>query len=200
MVEFSPVLVTRFVSVQGVPPVDVPTVVRRAAVPMGTPLAKVDTRAIALRVIATPALAEVTVTRWWPSTIVISARQRVPVLAVRDPQGQVQVVDSGGDAYATVSAPPQGVPLVSTAESPPSVESLRAVVSVLQALPSARRGLVTDVTVQGPNMVTFRLGAVTVMWGGASEPELKVQVMTALLRLKGAGTIDVSAPHNPVTR
>jgi hypothetical protein len=49
-------------------------------------------------------------------------------------------------------------------------------------------------------MVTLQLGAVTVVWGGGSEPELKVKVMTALLRHRHAGTIDVSAPRTPVTR
>jgi cell division protein FtsQ len=200
MVEFSPVLVTHSVRVEGVPVGEVSTIVGRAAVPMGTPLAKVDTLAIARRVIATRTLAEVTVSRSWPSTIVISARLRVPVLAVKDPQGQVQVVDSQGDAYAIVSAPPKGVPLISTVESPPSKESLRAAISVLQALPSGQRSAVTDVAVLGANMVTFKLGAVSVVWGGESEPELKVKVMTDLLRQKGVGTIDVSAPHTPATR
>jgi cell division protein FtsQ len=200
MVEFGPVLVTRSVRVQGVPLGEVSNIVSRAGVPMGTPLAKVDTLAIARRVIATPTLAEVTVSRSWPSTVVISASPRVPVLAVTDPQGHVQVVDSQGDPYATVSAPPKGVPLINTVESPPSKESMRAAISVLQSLPSGQRGAVTDVAVLGANMVTFKLGAVSVVWGGASEPQLKVEVMTALLRVKGVGTIDVSAPNSPVTR
>jgi cell division protein FtsQ len=196
----SPLLVTRSVRVEGVPAGQVSTIVGRAAVPMGTPMAKVDTLAIARRVIATPSLAKVTVSRSWPATIVISASVRVPVLAVTDPQGQVQVVDSQGEAYATVSAPPKGVPLITTVESPPSKESMAAAISVLQALPSGQRGAVTGVAVWGPNMVTFKLGNVSVVWGGASEPELKVKVMTALLRVKGVGTIDVSAPHTPATR
>jgi hypothetical protein len=56
------------------------------------------------------------------------------------------------------------------------------------------------VTVLGPNMVTLRLGGVKVVWGGASEPELKVKVMTALLKQKDVETIDVSAPRTPVIR
>lgn len=200
MVYFSPVLVAHSVRVRGVQAGDVSNIVGRAAVPMGTPLAKVDTLAIARRVIATATLAEVTVSRSWPSTIVISVSQRVPVLAVRDPQGQVQVVDSQGVAYATVSAPPKGVPLIKTVENPSSKESLRAALSVLQMLSSAQRGQVTDVTVLGPNMVTLKLGAVNVVWGGASEPALKVKVMTDLLRRKGVVTIDVSAPHTPAVR
>jgi len=200
LVEFSPVLVAHSVRVEGVPPGDVSNIVGRAAVPIGTPLAKVDTRAIARRVIATVTLAEVTVSRSWPSTIVISASPRVPVLAVKNPQGQVQVVDSQGVAYATVSAPPKGVPLVNTVDDQSSKESMRAAMTVLQALSAGQRDRVTKVTVSGPNMVTLKLGAVTVVWGGASEPELKVKVMTVLLRQKDVRTIDVSAPRSPALR
>ena len=200
LVEFSPVLVTRSVRVEGVPSGVVSTIVGRAAVPMGTPLAKVDTRAISRKVIVMAALAEVTVSRSYPGTILIRATLRVPALAVKDPQGQVQVVDAQGVAYATVSAAPKGVPLIDTVESPPSMESMRAAMTVLRALSPGQRGKVTNVTVLGPNMVTFKLGPVTVVWGGASEPELKVKVMTALLMQKGVGTIDVSAPRTPVIR
>ncbi len=200
LVEFSPVLVTKSVRVEGVPPGDVSDIVGRAAVPMGTPLARVDTRAIARRVILMAALAEVTVSRSYPSTILISASLRVPVLAVKNPQGQVQVVDSQGVAYAIVSAAPKGVPLIDTVENPSSMESLRAAMTVLRALSPSQRAQVTNVTVVGPNMVTLKLGAVTVVWGGASEPELKVKVMTALLRQKDVRTVDVSAPRTPVIR
>lgn len=200
LVELSPVLVARSVRVEGVSPAIAATISSRAAVPIGTPLARVDTAAIADRVLAAGTLAEVTVSRSWPSTIVITASPRVPVLAVKNPQGQLQVVDAQGVAYATVSAPPKGVPLINSEENPPSKDSMRAGITVLQALSTDQRRRVTNVTVSGANMVTLRLGAVTVVWGGASEPELKVKVMTALLRQNRTGTIDVSAPRTPVTR
>jgi cell division protein FtsQ len=200
LVELSPVLVTRSVRVEGVPKGVASDMVSRAAVPMGTPLAKIDTEAIAERVIETPALAGVTVSRSYPHTILISASLRVPVLAVKDPQGHVEVVDSKGVAFATVSAAPKGVPLIDAVENPPSIESLRAAMTVLRALSPGQRKQVTDVKVLGPNMVTLKLGAVTVVWGGASEPELKVKVMTALLRQKDVATVDVSAPRTPVIR
>ncbi|MBC7558012.1 MAG: cell division protein FtsQ [Dermatophilaceae bacterium] len=200
LVEVSPVLVARTVRVEGVPERDVAGIVGRAAVPMGTPLAKVDTLAIARRVILTASLAEVTVSRSWPSTVLIAAIPRVPVLAVKNPQGQVKVVDSQGVAYATVARPPNGVPLIDTVEDPSSLESMRAAMTVLRALSAGQRDKVTRVTVVGPNMVTLKLGGVTVVWGGESEPDLKVKVMTALLRQKGVATIDVSAPRTPVIR
>jgi cell division protein FtsQ len=200
LVELSPVLAVRSVRVEGVPNGAVADITRRADVVMGTPLAQLDTEAITRRVIASATLAEVTVSRSWPSTIVISASPRVPFLAVRNPQGQVQVVDSEGVAYATVRSSPRGVPLIDTVENPPSRDSLRAGIAVLQALSAYQRAGVSNVTVSGANLVTLKLRRVTVVWGGASEPELKVKVMTALLRLKGVRTIDVSAPRTPVTR
>jgi cell division protein FtsQ len=200
LVEYSPVLVAKTVRVEGLPPGEVAAIVGRAAVPLGTPLVKIDTSAIARRVVGAATLAEVTVSRSYPGTILITARRRVPVLAVKNPQGQVQVVDSEGVAYATVTEVPKGVPLVNTVESPASLESMRAAMVVLKALSSGQRGQVTDVTVMGPNMVTLKLGDVKVVWGGASQPELKVKVMTALLRQKDVGTIDVSAPRAPVVR
>jgi cell division protein FtsQ len=176
LVELSPVLAARSVRVEGVPRSVVTDITRRAAVPLGTPLARVDMAAIAGRVIASATLAEVSVSRSWPNTIVISASPRVPVLAVKNPQGQVQVVDAHGVAYATVKAPPRGVPLINTIENPPSKDSLRAGITVLQALSSSQRTRVSNVTVSGANLVTLRLGAVTVAWGGGSEAELKVKV------------------------
>jgi cell division protein FtsQ len=149
LVQLSPVLAARTVKVEGVPPGAVKDLTVRADVPLGTPMARVDTAAIARRVIAIPNLAEVTVTRSWPSTIVISATPRVPVLAVRNLQGQLQIVDAHGVAYATVSAPPEGVPLVDTVENPPSQDSLRAGITVLQALSSGQRARVTNVTGSG---------------------------------------------------
>lgn len=200
LVQLSPVLVTRSVRVEGVPPSAVSEITRRAAVPMGTPMARVDTAAIAQRVMATATLAEVSVGLSWPSTVVITASPRVPVLAVKNSQGQVKVVDAQGVAYATVKAPPKGVPLINTVANPPTRDSLRAGITVLRALPSDQRQRVTNVIVSGANMVTLKLGAVTVVWGGASEPELKVKVLSALLRHKGLAMIDVSAPATPVTR
>jgi cell division protein FtsQ len=71
---------------------------------------------------------------------------------------------------------------------------------VLEAMSGRQRDRVTDVRVSTANLVTLKLGTVTVVWGGASEPQLKVKVMTALLGQKDVRTVDVSAPRTPITR
>ena len=200
LVEISPVLAARTVRVEGVPAGAVAGIRDRADVPVGTPLARLDTDAIAQRVIEAGTLAEVTVARSWPRTVVIRASLRQPVVAFRNSQGQVKVADKDGVVYATVSTAPRGVPVITATSGAPDRDALVAAISVLDALSKDQRHTVTDISVSSANLVTLKLGKVTVVWGGASEPQLKVEVMTVLLGQKGVRTIDVSAPRTPVTR
>jgi cell division protein FtsQ len=200
LVELSPVLAARTVRVEGVPAGAAADIRRRAEVPVGTPLARVDTEAIAQRVIESGTLAEVSVARSWPRTIVIAASLRKPVLAFTNPQGQVKVADKNGVVYATVRTAPKGVPVITAASGAPDRGALLAAISVLEAMSGRQRDRVTDVRVSTANLVTLKLGTVTVVWGGASEPQLKVKVMTALLGQKDVRTVDVSAPRTPITR
>jgi cell division protein FtsQ len=199
-VGFSPLLAVREVEVVGVPRSEVAAIRDLAAVPIGRPLARVDGAAVASRVAERATLADVSIERSWPSTLVIHASPRVPVLAVKNPQGQLQVVDADGVAYAQVSAPPKGVPVVAAATAQGlSRDALRAAVSVVRVLPAQLQHRVTAVTVSGADLVTMKVGRTTVTWGGVDQPEKKLAILTALL--KGAPKeIDVSAPDTPVTR
>ena len=200
VVGFSPVLAVRSVEVVGVPDGEVAAIKAMARVPLGEPLARVDSAAVAARVAARATVADVSIERSWPSTLVIHASPRQPFLVVKNPQGQLQVVDETGMAYAQVSTPPRGVPTVNAATTAAlSRDALAAAVSVLKALPAATQKRVTNITVSSANLVTLRIGRTSVVWGGVDEPERKVAIMTALLRSRPA-LIDVSAPSTPVTR
>ena len=200
VVGFSPVLGVRSVEVIGVPESEVPAIRTLAKVPMGEPLIRVDQHAVADRVAEIATLADVSIERSWPSTLVIHASPRVPFLVVRNPQGQLQVVDEGGVAYAQVTAAPRGVPTVNAA-SPQALsrDALAAAVSVVKALPDRLQRRVSNVTVSSANLVTMRIGATSVVWGGIDRPQDKLAIMTVLLRGSPA-VIDVSAPDTPVTR
>jgi cell division protein FtsQ len=199
-VGFSPLLAVRKVEVVGVPEAQVAAITRLAQVPIGEPLARVDRAAVAARVAELATLADVSIERSWPSTLVIHAEPRVPFLVVQNPQGQLQVVDETGVAYAQVSSPPRGVPVVYAASAAAlSRDALAAAVSVVKVLPADLQRRVAKVTVSSANLVTLRIGRTDVVWGGIDAPERKLAIMTALL--KGSPrTIDVSAPDTPVTR
>jgi cell division protein FtsQ len=134
-----------------------------------------------------------------PSTVVVSVQRKVPVLAVKNPQGQLQVVDATGVPYETVSALPAGVAQVNATSEAPDPEGLRAAISILQLLPAGERAEVSGVTVTSADLVTLQLGDVSVVWGGQADGAKKLTVLQALLPTHPA-VIDVSAPDTPVTR
>ena len=200
VVAFSPVLAVRQVDVVGVPESEVGPIRTLAAVHLGQPLARVDQDLVAARVAERATVADVSIERSWPSTLVIHASPRVPFLVVKNPQGQLKVVDEEGVAYAQVSRAPKGVPVVDAAsDAALSKDALEAAVSVVRVLPAGMQHRVGKVTVSSANLVTLTIGRTTVVWGGVQEPERKLAIMTALL--KGSPkVVDVSAPDTPVTR
>lgn len=210
---FSPVLAARQVRVEGVPHDSVPAVRARAGVPLGRPLLRIDTRAVRSRVLASGGLADVRVSRSWPSTVVITADRRVPVLVLKNPQGELKVVDAAGVAYAPVDHAPSGLPVVTVrragpggAGAPATVdrEALAAAVGLVAVLPDRLATTVRDLTLTPPEGISFRVGKTTVQWGSGEDPETKLKVVQSLLASSGVrqhgGTIDVSAPDSPVVR
>ncbi len=196
----SPLLAVRSVRVTGVPAGERAGVRALADVPVGTPLARVDTGAVEDRVAARPAIAHVSVRREWPRTVVVDATARTPVLAVRDSAGALTVLDIEGVAFETVDTAPTGVPVI-RADTSGSVSGagVRTALAVLSTLPPHIAERVRDLTVSDADVVTFGVGGTDVVWGTGERPELKGEVVAALLR-RHPGTIDVSAPETPVTR
>jgi cell division protein FtsQ len=199
-VGFSPMLAVRKVEVVGVPSSEGAAIRALAKVPLGQPLARVDGAAVAARVAERATVADVSIERSWPSTLVIHASPRVPFLVVTNPKGQLQVVDATGLAYAEVSRAPKGVPVVHAASAAAlSRDALMTAVGVVKVLPPSLQRRVANVTVSSANLVTMRIGSTTVVWGGVDQPQRKLAIVTALLQAKPK-VIDVSAPDTPVTR
>lgn len=197
---WSPVLAVRSVQVSGVTGADRSAVAALVGVEEGTPLARVDLDAVEQRVRTRRILAEVSVERGWPSTLVVRTVPRQPALVLKNPQGQLEVVDSTGVSYDTVTVPPPGIPVVTAASTKGTTkEALEAALSVVGTFPPTLADQVSAIEVSTANLVSFTLGGVEVVWGGADEAERKLRIVQALLPTKPA-VIDVSAPDTPVTR
>ncbi|MGL4743670.1 MAG: cell division protein FtsQ/DivIB [Dermatophilaceae bacterium] len=200
LVGWSTLLAVDEVRVTGASKAAARSVVDRAGVVRGTPLVMVDTDVVAERVRGDITVAEVSVHRSWPGAVVVEVVHREPAIVVRNPRGQLEVVDVEGVAFGTVTAAPPGVPTVSAAaEAGMTPAALQAALTLLTTLPADLARQVTAVTVSSADLVTFRLGARTVVWGGGQESARKVAVLRALLPGRSA-MIDVSAPDTPVTR
>lgn len=199
VVAFSPLLAASSVRVEGVDDADSAAVLDAAAVPLGTPLARLDTAGIAQRVHDQVRFVnQVSVRRAWPQTVVLDVAPRAAVLVEKDAQDQLSLVDATGNAFRVVEKAPEGLPVVSTTDSADR-EGLLAAVEVLTLLSESQRATVKNLTVSSADLVSFSLGKVTVVWGGRGDGAKKLAVLNALLTTNPA-VVDVSAPDTPVTR
>lgn len=201
LVAFSPVLAASTVRVEGAADADADAVLEAAAVPLGAPLARLDTGAIAARVQErAPFVRAAGVHRAWPDTVVVEVVPRTPLLAVRGPQGEVSLVDEQAVSFRDVDSVPAGLPVVDRPTDAAATEdALLAVIDALRLLRDDQRERVTDLRVSGYDQVSFTLGTVRVIWGGRAEGAKKLAVLDALLRTNPA-LVDVSAPDTPITR
>ncbi|MCZ4098864.1 FtsQ-type POTRA domain-containing protein [Streptomyces sp. So13.3] len=177
-----------------------------AAVPLGGPLASVDTGAVEHRLLAAlPRIAEVTVERDWPHGIGLKVTERTPSAVLKSGEKFIEV-DAEGVRFATVVTAPAGAPLVElTPDQSPSLlhfgtkSLLRAAVEVSASLPDSVRKDARVIRMRSYDSVTVELsGGRTVVWGSSEEGEQKASVLIALMKAaKNANRFDVSAPSAP---
>ncbi len=166
---------------------------------VGTPLLRVDPKAVEAAIESNLRVADATVQRRFPRSLVVAIVPRVPVLAITHPKGVLELVDIEGVAFQKVRVVPAGIAVVrSEGSGDVSTEGVAAALQVVTALPVPLRSRVADLRLTKADSVTFRLGATTVVWGGSDRPQLKADLIGILLGGKPA-TIDVSAPDTPVT-
>jgi cell division protein FtsQ len=165
-----------------------------AAVRSGTPLLRLDTRAVAHRVETLVGVARADVSRRLPGTVVIDVRLRTPVAAV--PTGTAyRLVDASGVAFRTVSELPPGVTVVDIRTPAPDDPSTRGALAVLAALPAALRGQLSHIDAVTPVEITLVLtGGRQIIWGDATDNATKARVALSLLPRRDT-VIDVSAPN-----
>jgi cell division protein FtsQ len=194
----SPWLVVDTIAVKGQQRLTAAQVLRAAAVEEGTPLARVDTDAVAARVRALGPVASVSVTRSWPRTLRITVVERVPVAAV--PQGRgFALLDVEGVVVARASRAPRDAVRLVVAHPGPDDRATTTALTVLRQLPSPIRALVAAVQAPTAEQVTLVLkDHRVVVWGGAADSAAKAAVLGPLLKMKGR-VFDVTSP-DVVTR
>jgi cell division protein FtsQ len=189
----SPWLVVHRVVVKGESRLTAAQVLAAVDVRVGTPLARVDTTAVAARVRRLGPVAAVSVSRGWPDTLEVSVVERQPVVAVLTGTTWA-LYDGGGVRLGTAGALPAGVPRLLVATPGPEDPSTRAALTVLQGLPRPLRALVASVRAASPEQVTLALtDRRVVVWGGTSDATAKAAALGPLLKLPGH-VYDVSSP------
>ena len=192
------VLGVREVAVAGTSRLDPAEVRKTAAIAPGTPLARLDTGAVAARLADLPAVRAVEVSRQWPRGVRIRVLERQPA-AARAVGPDFVLVDRTGVAFGAVPRRPDGLPLVSApADAGPRV--VRVALDVLDALPPAMLAQVREARAVSREHVELRLRKDRrVLWGSSERGPRKAAVLAVLLAKKAA-VYDVTAPDAPTTR
>jgi cell division protein FtsQ len=196
----------RSVQVVGTQELPVDVVQAVAAVPLGTPMLRLDTKVIETRVAAIPRVASVQVRCNIDGTVRIEVTERAPVVLFRHGSSML-LVDATGLAFAAVPAKPPGLPELRVARAGPGDAATVAALTVLTTLPDWLRVQVRSVTADSPADVVLRLGPEQegpgrdgderkVRWGDASENDRKAAVLGPLLTQPGT-IYDVSSPTLP---
>ncbi|MDR1807291.1 MAG: FtsQ-type POTRA domain-containing protein [Propionibacteriaceae bacterium] len=204
LIAFSPVFAADAVEVTGAAefsPSDAQAaaVVAAADVPLGQPLVRLDTAAIAARVETLDWVDAATVTRHLGGTVEIAVTPRGAVYALAQ-DGGYALVDAAGHAFETSSELPAGLLAVTM---PTPTDRLRAdAATVVMALTEGLRAQVAAISVTSIDHIELALtSGATLMWGSAEDSALKAEAATALLTsVPGASYYDVSAPAYPAAR
>lgn len=196
LVAFSPVLAVKTIQVQGADTTGKTTVRSVVSPALGVPLVRLNMDQHRAAVAELPGVASADVSRSWPSSVVVRVAEHVPV-------GQIKVDDEvkslapDGTVYLIPGVEPSG-PMVTVTSGPEAQErTLQMVAKVLASLPAQTAELVSSVSAESPDSVTFDLtSGAKVLWGDNSEPLLKARVLELLMR-DPAERYDVSAPSVP---
>ena len=202
-----PLLAVRTVQVDGAGALPADLVRESAGIEVGRPLLRVDVDAAEERVRQLPQVASVEVARGWPSSVVITVVERVPVAIVGEP-GRRSLVDAEGVLFDSVtgSAPPGVVPLdvARPGSGDPATMAGLAAVSALPA--EVRRNVVRAAATSAEDISLTLTDGTTVRWGDAERSTAKADALAGLLEqidsglLEAAQTIDVSTPSAVVLR
>jgi cell division protein FtsQ len=200
LIAFSSVFGVRTVEVHGVHLLSAAQVRAAADVKNGTPLVRVDTSAITRRIEQLAEVESAQVSTSFPSTVVITIEERVPVGYVLR-AGHVRLVDHSGLEYRTVGSAPLDLPRLAVPTGKDEQRTAAAVAAVAAALPARIRRQINSIQALDPDSITLVLtrGRI-VRWGSAGRTAEKAQLLPALLKQRGVHDVDLTDPDQPFTR
>ncbi|UWZ35226.1 FtsQ-type POTRA domain-containing protein [Dactylosporangium roseum] len=195
----SPALGVERIRILGVSVLSPDAVRAAAAVRPGTPLARLDRRAVERRVRELKPVRTVTARADFPDTLVLTVEERTAVAAVPK-VGGFTLIAADGVAYLPVESAPVGLPIVRLADPEPGDATTKAALTVLAALPPVLRVPMTALVAESPTRIRLELtDDRVIVWGDATENEAKVRVLQ-FTEVAPGRTLDVSAPGVVVER
>lgn len=197
VVAFSSAFTVQHVRVTGVNELKQVSVRHAGQVPHKRPLARIDVDGIKQRVTDLKRVRSAKVKRSWPDTVQITVTERKPLYRMKHGD-QTLLVDRKGVSFPPAAKSHKELPKASV---DPDRTKLRSDLgTVMAAMPKSLRAKVRHVDASSRDTIQLKLPkGRKVLWGNATDSELKAKVTTGLLKRK-ASVYNVSAPGYPTTR
>ena len=210
---FSPVLAVKKVTFDGAKIVTDKTLQAAVAPLLGRPLPQVTQGDVDGLLAKVPQIKSSRIEARPPSTLLVHVVERIPVALLTDGKGWIQVDQDGVPLGAVPDPSKVPLPLVDGGRAATGKDTFRAITAVLATLPPSVLGKLASASAKSPDAVELQMvDGKTVVWGNASDMELKAQVLEALVTAPAPTQVagkpapppvkvyDVSAPRHPVTR
>lgn len=190
------------VEVQGVQSGDLEQKVYEVtSVHAGVPLPRVPTGRIERELSEVADVAQVDVARSWPSSLVVSIKERTPSAVVSVGREKL-VVGEDGVVLREAMAEDEALPIVVLGEADRESleENAASAVEVWSSLSPTLSEKVESIEVKRRRATLNLLNGTEVIWGESTQGEQKSEVVELLMENREAAVYDVSDPRRPVTR
>jgi cell division protein FtsQ len=213
VVIFSPLLALKTITVDG-NKLATGAAIQAALAPLkDKPLPQVDLAQVEKLLAPIPQVRSVSVEARPPSTLLVHLVEREPVALLKNDQQYIMVDPDGIQLGTTADPASVPLPIIDGGTAAIGNATFKAMTAVLAALPASILAKLAHASASSPDAVELTLDdGKTIVWGNASERELKAKVVQALVNAppptREAGkpepapvkVYDVSAPRHPVTR
>ncbi|HEV7167959.1 MAG TPA: FtsQ-type POTRA domain-containing protein [Micrococcaceae bacterium] len=212
-VVYSPLLALKTITVDG-NKLATGTAVQAALAPLkNRPLPQVDQGQVARLLAPLQQIRSVTVEARPPSTLLVHVVEREPVALLKSGEQYIMVDPEGVQLGTTADPAAVPLPIIDGGTAAIGNATFKAMTDVLAALPPSILAKLQHASASSPDAVELTLNdGKSIIWGNASDRELKAKVVQALLTapppVQQPGkpapapvqVYDVSAPRHPVTR
>ncbi|RAN74429.1 hypothetical protein B5P43_28575 [Bacillus sp. SRB_336] len=210
---FSPALAVKKVTFDGGRLIADKTLQTAVAPLIGRPLPQVTQGDVDALLAKVPQIKGSSIEARPPSTLLVHVVERVPVALLKVGPAWIQVDQDGVPLGKVADQSKVPLPLINGGTAAVGTPTFRAITAVLATLPKSVLGKLASASAKSPDAVELQMvDGKTVVWGNASDMELKAQVLDALVNAPApvpadgapptppVKVYDVSAPRHPVTR
>ncbi|MBG0741421.1 FtsQ-type POTRA domain-containing protein [Paeniglutamicibacter antarcticus] len=212
-VMFSPLLALKTITVEGNKLATTQAIQSALAPLIDKPLPQIDQRQVQKLLVPLQQVRSVSVQARPPSSLLVHIVEREPVALLKTDQQYIMVDPDGVQLGTTPDPAAVALPLIDGGTDVIGKETFKAMTAVLAALPQSVLSKLEHASAASPDAVELTLNdGKTIIWGNASEKELKAKVLEALLTAPAPSAAagrpapapvqvyDVSTPRHPVTR